>query len=201
MYPAPSPMRPLPFLLALALAVPVAAQVPSVDIGVAGGVNFSSLEDASSLSLDQSTGYHLGLFADVGVPFFSARTGVFYLWAGDFADAVSVDGASPGIRFITVPVDFQIQTPTPVVKLYGLVGPEFRFPLDDYQTLSGTFNRQNVDTVVNVGAGIKGGLPLFGPSAFVEGRYSIDLTGLRDTEVESEKARLNVFLVRVGLGL
>lgn len=190
-------MRILSLALFLALAAPSAhAQlVPSIDLGVAGGVNFASLDDAGAVDLDQSTGYHVGVYADVGVLFFSARTGLYYLRAGDVPGAG--EGGDDGtVSFVTVPLDFQFQTPTPFVKAYALIGPEFRFPLDGLDT----FDRQSVNTVANVGLGVKGGLPLFGPSGFLELRYSYDFTGIRDTDTDDD-FKVNIFLIRAGVGI
>lgn len=197
-------MRFLPLALLLALAAPqVQAQVvPSIDIGIAGGVNFANLSDASTLDLGTSTGYHIGAYADVGVLFFSARTGVYYLWAGELSDAVTVgNDNNDAVRFVTVPVDFQLQTPTPLVQAYVLAGPEFRFPIGDLNTLAGTFDRENVDIVLNVGVGVSGGLPLFGPSGFAELRYGYDVTGIGSDTVASEDTKLNLVLLRVGFGI
>lgn len=198
-------MRFLPLALLLALLAPQAqAQiVPSIDLGIAGGVNFADLSDATGLDLESSTGYHIGAYADVGVLLFSARTGLYYLWAGDLRDAASVGSDDEGnsVSFVTVPIDFQIQTPTPLVQAYLLVGPEFRFPVGDFENLTSTFDRENVNTILNVGVGVGGGLPLFGPSGFAELRYGYDVTGIGTDATTDENTKLNLVLLRVGFGI
>lgn len=195
-------MRILSVALLLALAAPAAhAQlVPSIDLGIAGGVNFASLGDAANVDLGSSTGYHIGAYADVGVLFFAARTGVYYLRAGDIDTDGNENTDGQTVSFITVPVDFQFQTPTPFVKAYALVGPEFRFPLGDFDELGGTFDRSNVNTVANVGLGVKGGLPLFGPSGFLELRYSFDVTGINSADGDDD-FKVSLFLIRAGVGI
>lgn len=190
-------MRLLPLALLLALAAPHAqAQlVPSLDLGIAGGINFANLSDAGTADLDNSTGFHIGAYADVGVLFFSARTGLYYLRAGNVPNA-GTSGEDGTVSFISIPVDFQFQTPTPFVKAYALIGPEFRFPLDGIET----FERESVNTVANVGLGVKGGLPLFGPSGFLEIRYSYDFSGIRNTDTD-EDFKVNLFLIRAGVGI
>lgn len=187
----------------LALAAPAASAqiVPQLDIGVAGGVNFANINDATSLDLGTSTGYHVGAYADFSFLVVSARTGLYYLWAGELGDAVgaSTSGEGDDIRFLTVPVDFQLQTPTPFVQAYVLVGPEFRFPISDFEGLGATFDREDVNTIVNIGVGVSGGLPLFGPSGFAELRYGYDPTGF-GTE-GGDDAKLDLVLLRVGLGI
>ena len=195
-----SPRSLLGLALAAVLAIPAAhAQlVPSVDFGVAGGVNFASLGNAGGLNLDQSTGFNAGVYADVGVLFFAARTGLFYVSAGDIPGQ-GQNGENGTVRFISVPVDFQFQTPTPLVKAYALVGPEFRFPLSGLDT----FDKSGLSTAVDVGVGAKGGVPLIGPSGFIELRYARDLTGFGSLQSSTtgDDVKVHLFLVRAGIGL
>lgn len=191
-------MRLLSLALLVAFALPAAhAQiVPSLDIGVAGGVNFASLSDAGADGLDASTGYHIGAFADIGVLFFSARTGLYYFRAGEIPNAGA--GGQPGtVSFVTIPVDFQFQTPTPIVKAYALVGPEFRFPLNGIDT----FETEAVNYAVNVGAGVKGSVPVAGYGGFLELRYAYDLTGINGTAALGNDYKVNLFMIRAGIGL
>ena len=191
--------RLLPLALLLALAVPRAeAQViPSIDLGIAGGLNFASLSDAGAFDLDGSTGYHIGLYADVGVLFASARTGVFYVAAGDIpTTGVTVGDADDSVSYVAVPVDFQIKTPTPLIQAYALIGPEFRFPVDGLDT----FDTESMTIAGNVGLGVRGGVPLIGPSGFLELRYGRDFTGLRDTEGDDD-VKVNLVMIRVGVGI
>ena len=188
-------MRPL--LPALALAACLAAPraeaqvVPSVDVGVAGGVNFASLDDAAGLDLETSTGYHVGLYADVSVLLFQARTGLYYLRAGE------IEGQDDPVSFVTVPIDFQLQTPTPVIQAYVLAGPEFRFPLDGLDT---EFDTESVNLVANVGVGVGAGLPLVGPNGFLELRYTFDPTGIADSDTDVDFT-VDVVMIRLGIGI
>lgn len=188
------PLRTALGALLLALAAPAAqAQVvPQIDLGIAGGVNFASLEDAGTLDLDNSVGYHVGAYADVGVLFFSARTGLYYFSVGDLEGA----GDNNDLKFLSVPVDFQIQTPTPFVQAYVLAGPEFRFPSDDIRGLE----KKDVSTVANIGVGASGGLPLFGPSGFAELRYSYDFSGFVENGDEND-IKVNLVVLRIGVGI
>lgn len=193
-------MRFLPLALLLALAAPQAqAQlVPSLDLGVAGGVNFANIGDATNFDLDSSTGYHIGAYADFGFLFASARTGLYYFRVGAVDDAGD-DGET--LSFITVPIDFQVQTPTPIVKAYALVGPEFRFPLGDAISAVTSDEEVDVNTAVNVGIGVKGGVPLIGPSGFLELRYGYDLTGVSDNEDGDEDVKVHLVMIRAGVGI
>lgn len=188
----------------LALAPAAHAQLPSISIGVAGGPNFSSFNEINGANLDGTTGYHAGLFADVSVPFIALRTGVYYLTAGNVqtesgADIVKAD-------FITVPVDFRLQTPTPVVRAYVLAGPEFRFPVssDDGGGIGApSVERRSVNVAANVGVGVAFKAPLVGPSAFAELRYSQDVTGFAEQQglTTDNEYKLSLVQIRVGVGL
>ena len=197
---APSPMvRLLSLALLVALAAPAsqAQIIPSIDFGVAGGVNFASLSDATNFDIDNSTGYHVGIYGDVGVLFASARIGVYYVSAGDIA---LTDGTTAGddtsYDFVAVPLDFQIKTPTPFFQAYALVGPELRFAVDGLDT----FNTDASTLAGNVGLGVRGGLPLIGPSGFLELRYGRDFSGIRDDRT-GEDADVKVHLVQIRLGV
>ena len=196
-------MRFLPLALLLALAAPQAqAQlIPSLDLGVAGGVNFASLSDAGTLDIDNSTGYHVGVYADVGVLFASARTGVYYVRAGDIRQDIEVgvgDEFDDSFDYVAVPIDFQIKTPTPIFQAYALIGPEFRFPVDGLDT----FDTESVQLAGNVGLGVRGGLPLIGPSGYLELRYGRDFSGINGEETAGDDdVKVNLVMIRLGFGI
>ena len=187
-------------LLALALAVPraEAQAAPSVDFGVAGGVNFASLSDAGTVDIDNSTGYHVGIYADVGGLFAAVRTGVYYVRAGDIRADLGTglgDAFDTSLDFVAVPLDVQIKTPTPVVQAYALFGPEARFPVDGLDT----FDTNAVQFAGNVGLGVRGGVPLIGPSGYLELRYGRDFTGIRDGGGDDD-VKVHLVMVRAGFG-
>ena len=175
-----------------ALATPRAGAQVDLGFGFAGGANFADLQDAGALDLDRSVGYHVGLYADVGVPFVAGRVGVYYVDAGSFEGADADDNTA---SYVAVPVDVQFKTPTPLVQAYVLVGPEARFAVDGLDT----FDQQDHTLAGNVGLGLRGGVPLVGPSGFLELRYGLDLTGLRDTDAEDD-VKVNLIQLRAGLG-
>ena len=187
-----------------ALAPTAHAQLPSISLGVAGGPNFSSFNEINGTTLDGTTGYHAGLFADVSVPFIALRTGVYYLTAGNVQTASGADVVKAD--FITVPVDFRLQTPTPVVRAYVLAGPEFRFPLTESDGGVGslpTVDRRSVNVAANVGVGVAFKAPLVGPSAFAELRYSQDITGFAEQRglTTDNEYKLSLVQIRIGVGL
>lgn len=191
-------------LAALALAPAAHAQLPSITVGVAGGPNFASLNNVANADLGSSTGYHVGVYGDVSLPFVAFRTGVYYLKAGNVETPTGA--ALVSANFITVPVDFRFQTPTPIVKAYALVGPEFRFPVGSASdVISGgpVIDRSSVNVAANIGVGASFKAPLVGPAAFLELRYSRDISGFASTVSNnvSQDYKVSFVQLRLGVGL
>ena len=191
-----APLRFLTLALALAaLAAPARAQLlPS--FGVAGGVNFASLNDVAGADLDNSTGWHIGLYADVGIGPLAIRPGLFYLRAGDVETTTGAGDIAAD--FVTIPVDLRFQTPFPVLKAYALAGPEFRFPVGENGVLVDT---RAVNVAANVGVGASFNPPLAGPSGFLELRYAFDVTGFAEAVGADSDYRVSLFMIRAGIGL
>ncbi|MEM7789619.1 MAG: outer membrane beta-barrel protein [Bacteroidota bacterium] len=187
-------------LCVLVIAAPAAAQ--GFDLGVAGGVNFATLDETRQADLANSTGYHVGAYVDVSLPVAALRVGGYYLQAGDLETTSGAPVASAA--FVTVPVDLLIQTPTPVVKAYVLVGPEVRFAVDTEGDVP-QIDRASPNVAGNVGVGARFGSPLGGLSGFVEVRYARDLTAFAEDNVagfETDNAyELSLFMLRAGIGL
>lgn len=178
-------------------ATPALAQ--GFDLGVAGGINFATLADTRAADLENTTGYHVGAYADVSLPLVAFRVGAYYLQAGDLETATGTPIATAD--FVTVPLDFHIQTPTPVAKAYLLIGPEARFAVDT--DANPPINREAVNVAGNVGVGAKFGSPLGGLSGFVEVRYARDLTAFAKDQglVTDNEYELSLFMLRAGVGL
>lgn len=191
------------FLAALAAAPAAHAQlVPSLSFGVAGGPVFATLNDVAGADLENSTGFHAGAFVDFSALALSVRTGAYYLRAGNVQQTVGVVGRETVTAdFITIPVELHVQTPTPVVRGYALVGPEFRFPVGESGAV---VSKRDVNVAANVGVGAKFTAPLVGVSGFADLRYAFDLTGFAEDSgalTTNNTYRLNAFLIRVGVGL
>jgi hypothetical protein len=172
----------------LTLAPAVAAQIPS--FGAAVGVNFASLGDAGTVDLDNATGFHAGVYADLGLGGVSVRPGLFYVRAG------RVLASDENVDWVAIPVDVRLSLGTPLVKPYALVGPEARVPLGEVFA-DGT---RSFAVAANIGVGVEvGGFLL--PSGFAEIRYGLDLSGLRDDPDVDESVKVNVVMLRIGAGI
>ncbi|MEM1041580.1 MAG: outer membrane beta-barrel protein [Bacteroidota bacterium] len=197
-------MRPLRFALFAAFfaAAPLAHAQLIPSFGVTGGLNFGSLSDAGTADLDQSTGYHVGIFGDFGFGPLAARASVLFVRAGDIELVPTFQDSDAGVSYIAVPIDLQYRFPSPLLKPYALVGPEFRFATGDLADLDGS---RSTSVAVNVGVGAQLAA-LIGPKVFAELRYAFDVSGfLEEREAfgitVDDTFRVNVFFLRVGIGL
>ena len=192
-------MRSFRYLLLAAVfvaATPLAQAQLIPKFGVAGGLNFGSLSDAAGADFESSTGYHVGVFGDVGFGPLAARVSLLYVKAGDIGEGS--DDAS--VTFIAVPVDFKFRFPTPVLKPYALLGPEARFATGDLADA----DARSVNLAINAGIGAELSA-IVGPSVFAELRYALDVTGFADNEIfgvpTDDSFKVSVFYLRVGVAL
>lgn len=174
--------------------------LPSV--GLTGGLNFGSISDAATVDLDESTGYHIGLFSDLGFGPIGVRASLMYVRAGNLGLPLVGGGGDAVVSFIALPLDLQYRAGTPLVNPYGLIGPELRFPLGDLADA----DARSVAMALNLGVGAQFGA-IIGPSVFAELRYAFDVTGFFDDGVAGvpasmdDSVRLNMFYLRIGVGL
>jgi hypothetical protein len=173
-------------LLAGGLSMPARAQ-----FGVAGGLNFESADDietaSTSATLDNSTGYHVGLVYDLSLGPVSLRPGVFYRRVGTY-DLSTVSNQLSDPRYTVtaweVPVDVRVTIlPTPLVSPYLLAGPKAVLPRgeDDFDDAV-----EDVSYTLNVGVGAEISLPVVSLTLQPELRYEFGATGFikDDTTVE-----------------
>lgn len=201
-------------LIALLIAVflVAGARPAAAQIGVAAGLNFDSFGDlefgSSSATYDNATGYHAGLFYDIGAGIAAIRIGAFYRDLGEVA--LTVDGGGPEYLFdlnlIEVPVDLRFNlTTTPAIKPYLLVGPVLSFPNTGDDRF--TDELKTVAVTGTIGAGIAinaGGLKLY-----PEVRYGIGISRFWEDTLElgngitfssENPQRMNTVMLRLGLG-
>lgn len=184
-------------LLALFVAlVPNTAQAQG--LGLAAGANFDRLSDIEA-DTDGALGYHVGLFYDARLGPLAIRPGVFYM---DVGDIEFDDGEGPAedfdLQLIEVPIDarFRLGT-TPVLTPYLLAGPVFRINAsgDDFGG-----NMEDFSLAANAGVGLEVSIQGTGVRLFPELRYSFGINDIAtDLGFEGEDARLNNFMIRLGL--
>jgi len=162
---------------AAALAFALISAVPAqAQFGIGAGLNFNDLDDidtsSGSATFDESTGYHFGLFLNLGSGPVSVRPGVFYHQNGtyDFPD-----GDELKMSAVEVPIDIRLDfAPGSPVGIYLLAAPVVTFPTAGEDDFGEAF--KDFSLSADVGAGLAFGLPGGGLTLMPELRYSMGVT-------------------------
>ena len=194
--------------LFLLLSVPGAY----AQLGVAAGLNFDRLgairTQSSAATFDNATGYHFGVFFDLGAAPITVRPGVFIRNAGDIDWNVTGVTESFSLTLIEVPIDVRIPIlHAPLLKPYILGGPVVSFPRSDNDDVEDTF--EDLLLSGSIGVGVEVTVPAIGLRLYPELRYAFGLSrfmkdsfsvGGLDFDVE-DPTRLNSVMLRIGVGL
>lgn len=175
------PFLTLSTLLALVLALGTVAPAQA-QLGVAGGLNFESAGDietttTDNATLDNSTGYHIGLVYELGLGAATIRPGFFYRRVGtfEFGSSALPQGENRfDVSAWQVPLDLRFTVlPTPLVSPYVLAGPMATFPRgeDDFDDAT-----EEVSYSLNVGVGANISLPATSLKIQPELRYEFGAT-------------------------
>lgn len=193
------------FLFFLVASAPIA----HAQLGVAAGLNFDRLGDIStqsgSTAFDNATGYHFGVFFDLGAAPISVRPGIFIRRAGDLEWELGGVSQTFDLTLIEIPVDVRVPLlAAPLVTPYLLAGPVVSIPrLGDDEVF------ENLLLSGSIGVGVAIRVPVAGLRLYPELRYAFALSHyIKDTvtvagvqfDVE-EQSRLNAFMLRLGVGL
>jgi hypothetical protein len=162
---------------AAALAFVLISAVPAqAQFGIGAGLNFNDLDDvdtsSGSATFDESTGYHFGLFFNIGSGPVSVRPGVFYHQIGtyDFPD-----GDELKMSAVEVPIDIRLDfAPGSPVSVYLLAGPVISFPSAGDGEFGEAF--EDMSLSADIDAGLALGLPGGGFTVMPELRYSRGLS-------------------------
>ncbi|MFB6247372.1 MAG: outer membrane beta-barrel protein [Salinibacter sp.] len=198
----------LVLVLALGTAPPAKAQ-----LGVAGGLNFESASaidtrTSDNTTLENSTGYHIGLVYELGLGPATLRPGFFYRRVGTFKfspSALPQGETRFDVAAWQVPVDLRLTVlPTPLVSPYVLAGPMATFPRGEGDFENAT---EEISYSLNVGVGANISLPAtslkiqpelryeFGATKFIKEDFTIGGTEFNPQESPSFSAfglRVNV---------
>ena len=196
----------LALVLALALAVTPQAQA---QVGLAGGLNFNQLDDISATdanaNFENSTGYHIGVFYDLGLGPIAIRPGIMYRQVGTYEFSDLPAGAEEvNLNAIEVPIDVRWRVlPLPLVKPYLLAGPVLTFPQAE-----GAFDdTESLNLNADIGAGVEITLPGIGFTLMPELRYGIATSSFLEDEITigctdiqpEDEARLNSIMLRLNV--
>lgn len=173
--------------------------------GVSAGLDFNSTDDIEATTnqnatLDNATGYHLGVVYELGMGPVNLRPGVFYRKVGtyDFPNSRS------DVTAWEVPVDVRVTVlPFPLVSPYVLGGPQAVFPRSE-----GEFDEslEDVSYTFNIGVGANVSVPGAGLTLQPELRYEFGATDYVDddfeiggTEFEPSDPKLSAFALRLNV--
>lgn len=198
--------------LLIAVLLGSAASPAHAQLGVAAGLNFESAGDIelsteNNGTLENSSGYHLGIVYDMNLGAASLRPGLFYRRVGEYEfsqDALPGGEDAFDIAAWEVPLDLRFTVlPTPLVSPYLLGGAMATFPRgendfdDALRDVSYSFN-------VGVGVDLSLGSSLtlqpefryeFGATSFVEDEFEIgdiEFTPQESPRFSAFSLRLNV---------
>lgn len=177
-------MKKLVLVLLLVTAGAVNAQF--VELGIKGGVNFSSIDGSGSIDFDTRTGYHFGAVLEVGL---------LGSWALQPEVIFSSQGAKVRNNDIFNEFDLKYVNVPVMLKYYLLsdrlnleVGPQFGFLTDD--NLNDVIDTKSFDFALAGGVGVN-----LTSRIFVQARY---IAGMSEFSKEA-KLRNNNVQISVGL--
>jgi hypothetical protein len=197
--------------LALLLAVVMMAASPAkAQVGLTGGLNFNQLDDIEAstnvrANFQNSTGYHIGVFYDLGLGPIAFRPGLIYRQVGTYEFSDLPSGTEEiNLNAIEVPLDLRWRIlPLPLVKPYLLAGPVLTFPQseDDFDST------ESLNLNADIGAGVEITLPGIGFTLMPELRYGIATSSFLQDEFEvngvdvqpQDEARLNSIMLRLNV--
>ncbi len=184
---------------------PVLAQ-----LGVAAGLNYDQMSDlevgSATGTFENASGYHIGVFYDLGLGPVGLRTGLFYRNLGKLDASLPNMIKNFDLSLFEVPVDLQFDlSATPVIAPYLIVGPVFSLPFSGDKDFKDAFERVSVSG--NIGLGVA--MNILGLRLFPEFRYTIGISRFMKENVEigsvkfesADPQRLNSVILRIGVGI
>ena len=177
-------------------------------LGVAAGLNFDEMSDISGdreATFENASGYHVGVFYDIGAGPIGLRIGGYYREIADIE--VDLDGLRGAfdLTMIDVPIDLRLNlTATPVIKPYIFGGPVISIPSSTDDDYDGALEDFAVSGNVGAGVAIKlGALRLYPEFRYAIGvsRFMKDEFEIGNVSFNSEEAqRQNSIMLRLGIG-
>ncbi len=204
-------LAPIALLILLAAPLSFSARSASAQVGIAAGLNFERLGDikanSRSATFDNSTGYHVGVYFDLGAGPVSLRLGVFYRDMGDMVLTEGVRESQFDLSMVEVPIDIRFKFfPAPLVSPYLLAGPVVAFATSSDDAFNDAV--RNLLLSANAGAGIEislGSVTLapelrfgFSVNRWLEEGRVIEVGG---AEISSDDvSRQSAVMLRLGVG-
>lgn len=192
----------------LALVLLGVASAPAqAQFGVSAGADFDSVNDIRAegedvRTLENATGYHLGVVYELGLGPIHLRPGLFYRKVGsfDFPDNETFD-----VTAVEVPVDVRFTViPFPIVSGYVLGGPKAVFPQSKGEFEDNAL--EDISYTFDVGVGANVSVPGVGLTLQPELRYEFGATDyigedfqIDDTNFQPTDRKLSAFGLRLNV--
>lgn len=183
--------RLLHLLPVLAVAAMVLPSPASAQFGIAAGLNYDDIDDitidAGDLrgSYESASGYHAGIFVDLGGRALAVRLGAFYRDFGDVQLELSDDTGLPAVHDVSItmiefPAELRVDLmPVSPLSPFLLGGGVFGFPRSEDEDYDASLETMTMAGVV--GAGVR--LSLGSIDLMPEFRYGFGLSALTGDEV------------------
>lgn len=194
-------------VLLAVLLLGISGTPAQAQLGVTGGLNFDSLDDINeSATLDNSTGYHIGIVYDLGLGPVSIRPALLYRDVGsfEFSGVPNVDVDEVDVTAFEVPVDVRVTIfPFPLVSPYVLGGPNAFLPRSDSDAFDDGL--EEVSLTFNVGVGADVSIPGVSLTLQPELRYEfgatdyIDDFSIGDTNFNPTDRKISAFALRLNV--
>jgi hypothetical protein len=195
-------------VLLVALLLGTFSRPATAQFGVAAGANFQTLDDIEAGSrtetVDNATGYHLGVVYDVSVGPVALRPGVFYRDIGsyDFSGVQDSDLTQVDVAAFEALLDLRVSLlPTPLVRPYLVGGPSVFIPQSENDALENGLESASYAFALGAGVGIS--VPGVDLTLQPELRYEIGATDyLSDFQVggtrfSPSEQKLSAFALRL----
>jgi len=192
------------------LLLGIAGSPAQAQLGVSAGLNFDSIDEIETSSrsetVDNSTGYHIGVVYDLGLGPVSVRPGLFYRKVGsyDFSGIPDVDDDEVDVTAFEVPVDVRVTVlPVPLVSPYLLGGPNLFFPRSGNAEFDDGL--EEVSFTFNVGVGADVSVPGVGLTLQPELRYEFGTTdyvddfSIGETDFNPTDRKISAFALRLNV--
>ena len=206
----PMKYKPLSFVIILALYSFGMSSQALAQFGLAAGLNFDSFEDIQvnnrQTTYDNATGYHFGIFLDLGAGPIGLRPGVYYREFGDIETNVTGVLESFDLSLVEVPIDLRLSLAAiPVIRPYVTAGPVLSFASTTNEDYKDLFSKFYVSA--NIGVGLEIMVPGVGLRLLPEIRYALGITELMKDSFEvrgvsftaDDTQRLNGVMLRLGV--
>jgi hypothetical protein len=201
----------MPALGWCAVLAVLSAQPGQAQIGIAAGLNFERLGDIEATdrtaTWDKATGYHVGIFVDLGGGIVSVRPGVYLRDFGDVKLRDESNERTFDLNLIEVPLDIRVSATSAAVRPYLLVGPVLGLPRSSNVQLDESL--RTVTVWGNAGLGLDIPVPGLRLSLSPELRFAVGVNRLikSGNEIDigatnfiaDEVSRQSAVMLRLGL--